>query len=70
MKNPEVIMPDALPRDPFIVQHTALEAAGIALKVVNSVPPPLKTLADQVIRSASSVPAHHAARSRATAPSS
>ena len=58
MKNPEVIMPDALPRDPFIVQSTALEAAGIALSVVRRVPAPLKSLADQVVRAASSVPAN------------
>ena len=58
MKNPEVIMPDALPKDPFIVQSTALEAAGIALRVVSRVPAPLKSLADQVVRAASSVPAN------------
>jgi len=58
MKNPEVIMPDALPKQPFIVQHTALEAAGAALKFVSRVPAPFKTLADQVVRSASSVPAN------------
>jgi len=58
MKNPEVIMPNALPRDPFIVQHTALEAAGAALEAVRQVPAPLKSLADQVVRSASSVPAN------------
>jgi len=51
-------MPDALPTQPFIVQHTALEAAGMALSLVGRVPAPLKTLADQVVRSASSVPAN------------
>ena len=40
-------MPDALPKDPFIVQSKALEAAGIALKVVNSVPAPLKSIAEE-----------------------
>jgi len=58
MKNPEVIMHSAHPRDPFIVQQTALEAAGIALRVARRVPAPLKSLADQVIRSATSVPAN------------
>jgi four helix bundle protein len=58
MKNPEVIMPDALPQQPFIVQSRAVEAAGIALRVVNRVPTPFKSLADQVLRSASSVPAN------------
>jgi len=51
-------MSDALPKQPFIVQHTALEAAGAALKVVSRVPAPLKSLADQVVRAASSVPAN------------
>ncbi len=36
----------------------ALEAAGIAIKLVMRVPAPLKPIADQVIRSASSVPAN------------
>jgi len=58
MKNPEMIMPNALPKQPFIVQHMALEAAGLALSLVRQIPAPLKSLADQVIRSASSVPAN------------
>ena len=42
-----------------LVAHTkALEAAGIAIKLVMRVPAPLKSIADQVIRSASSVPAN------------
>ena len=36
----------------------ALEAAGNAVKLVMRVPAPLKSIADQVIRSASSVPAN------------
>ena len=36
----------------------ALEAAGIAIKLVMRVPAPLRSIADQVIRSASSVPAN------------
>ena len=42
-----------------LVAHTkALEAAGIAIKLVSRVPAPLKSIADQLIRSASSVPAN------------
>jgi len=58
MKNPEVIMPYTLPRGPFIVQSTALEAAGMALSIIRQVPAPLRSLADQVVRSATSVPAN------------
>jgi hypothetical protein len=36
----------------------ALEAAGTAIKLVMRVPAPMKPVADQVIRSASSVPAN------------
>ena len=46
-------------RDTDLIAHTkALEAAGIAIKLVTRVPAPLKSIADQLIRSASSVPAH------------
>ncbi len=42
-----------------LIAHTiALEAAGIAIKLVMRVPAPLKPIADQVIRSATSVPAN------------
>ena len=42
-----------------LIAHTkALEAAGITIKLVMRVPAPLKSIADQVIRSASSVPAN------------
>ena len=51
-------MLDALPNSNLIVHRKALEAAGIALALVVRVPAPLKSLADQVIRSASSVPAN------------
>ncbi len=45
--------------NPNLIAHTiALEAAGIAIKLVMRVPAPLKPIADQVIRSASSVPAN------------
>ena len=51
-------MLDALPDNTLIAHNKALEAAGIALALVLRVPAPLKSLADQVIRSASSVPAN------------
>ena len=58
MNDPEVTMLDALPNSNFIAYRKALEAAAIALALVERVPAPLKSLADQVIRSASSVPAN------------
>jgi len=51
-------MHDALPETNLIAHRKALEAAGIAIALVIRVPTPLKSLADQVIRSASSVPAN------------
>ncbi len=44
--------------DTLIAHSKALEAAGIAIALVMRVPAPLKSIADQVIRSASSVPAN------------
>ena len=42
-----------------LIAHTkALDAAGIAIKLVMRVPAPLNSIANQVIRSASSVPAN------------
>ena len=58
MNDPEVIMLDALRQSTLIAHRKSLEAAGIALALVVRVPAPLKSLADQVIRSASSVPAN------------
>ncbi len=58
MNNQEVIMRNALPTTGLIAHHKALKAAGIAISLVLRVPAPLKSLADQVIRSASSVPAN------------
>ena len=49
---------DALPGSDLIVYGKAIEAAGQAISIVRRVPAPLKSLADQVIRSASSVPAN------------
>ena len=47
-----------LPTTGLIAHRKALEAAGIAISLVMRVPAPLKCLADQVIQSASSVPAN------------
>jgi len=58
MKDPEVTMNNALPNSNLIATRKALEAAGEAIALVRRVPAPLKSLADQVIRSASSVPAN------------
>jgi len=58
MNDPEVIMLDALPNSTLIAHRKALEAAGIAINLVVRAPAPFKCLADQVIRSASSVPAN------------
>ena len=53
MNDPEVTMSNAA-TNPNLIAHTiALEAAGIAIKLVMRVPAPLKPIADQVIRSAS-----------------
>ena len=46
------------PHTGLIAHRKALEAAGIAINLVLRVPAPLKSIADQVIRSASSVPAN------------
>jgi four helix bundle protein len=49
-------MNDALPNSNLIVQHKAVEAAAMAIRLVMRFPAPLKPIADQVVRSASSVP--------------
>jgi len=58
MNDPEVTMSSALTDTNLIAHKKALEAAGIAITLVMRVPAPLKSIADQVIRSASSVPAN------------
>ena len=58
MNNPEVTMHDPVPSTGLDVHRKAVEAAGIAISLVMRVPAPLKPIADQVIRSASSVPAN------------
>ena len=58
MNDPEVTMSNAAENTNLVAHSKALEAAGIAIKLVMRVPAPLKSIADQVIRSASSVPAN------------
>jgi four helix bundle protein len=58
MNDPEVTMSNASKTTNLVAYTTALEAAGIAIKLVSRVPAPLKSIADQLIRSASSVPAN------------
>ena len=58
MNDTEVTMLNALPENTLVAHSKALEAAGIAISLVIRVPAPLKSIADQVIRSASSVPAN------------
>ena len=58
MNDPEVTMSNAAPETKLVAHEKAVEAAGIAIALVMRVPAPLKSIADQVIRSASSVPAN------------
>jgi len=58
MNDPEVNMLDALGNPGLIAHRKALNAAGTAIKLVMRLPGPLKPITDQVIRSASSVPAN------------
>jgi four helix bundle protein len=58
MNDPEVTMSSALTQINLVAHEKALEAAGIAIMLVMRVPAPLKSIADQVIRSASSVAAN------------
>ena len=51
-------MLDARTTTDLVAHSKALEAAGTAIRLVMRVPAPLKSIADQVIRSASSVPAN------------
>jgi four helix bundle protein len=58
MNDPEVTMSDARTTTDLIAHSKALQAAGAAISLVMRVPAPLKSIADQLIRSASSVPAN------------
>jgi len=58
MNDQKVTMSYELPATNLIAYDKALSAAGSAIGLVKRVPAPLKSLADQVIRSAASVPAN------------
>ncbi len=58
MNNPEVTMHEKQQPTRFDVLEKATTAAGITISLVMRVPAPLKPIADQVIHSASSVPAN------------
>ena len=58
MNTQEVTMHETRPSTKLIAHSKALDAAGIAISLVLKVPAPLKNIADQVIRSASSVAAN------------
>ena len=58
MNDPEVTMSNALSNTNLIAHEKDLEAAGAAISLVMGVPAPMKSIADQAIRSASSVPAN------------
>jgi four helix bundle protein len=58
MNDPVVTMQNAIDKPGLAAHSLALEAAGVAIKLVMRLPAPLKPIADQVIRSASSVPAN------------
>ena len=51
-------MNNALPKSNLIATEKAIVAAAAAISLVKRVPAPLKSIADQVVRSASSVPAN------------
>jgi len=58
MNEPEVTMSNPLTNTNLVAHEKALEAAGTAITLVMRVPALMKSIADQVIRSASSVPAN------------
>ena len=58
MNNQEVTMRDAQATNQLQAHDKAIEAAGISISLVSRVPTQLRSLADQVVRSASSVPAN------------
>ena len=58
MNNPEVTMHERQLETGFDALNKATTAAGLAISLAMRVPAPLKPIADQIIRSASSVPAN------------
>jgi four helix bundle protein len=58
MNHPEVTMANARTKTDLVAHEKALKAAGLAITLVMRVPAPLRSIADQTIRSANSVPAN------------
>ncbi len=58
MTTPRTTRPPSTPPTTLTAHELALEAAGTAVALALGLPAPLKTVADQLIRSASSVPAN------------
>jgi len=58
MNDPEVAMHDASPSFDLAAHSKALAAASLAIRLVMRVPAPLKSIAEQAIRAAASVPAN------------
>jgi four helix bundle protein len=58
MNESEVIMRDAKHASELIAHTKAIDAASRAILLVANLPSPLRSLADQTVRSASSVPAN------------
>ena len=58
MNDPEVTMNNEPPKSNLLVTEKAIKAAAEAISLARRVPAFLKSIADQVIRSASSVPAN------------
>ena len=58
MNSQEVTMNNESPNSHLIATEKAIQAAADAIALARRVPAPLKSIADQVIRSASSVPAN------------
>jgi four helix bundle protein len=58
MNDSEVTMSNALTNTKLVAHEKALEAAGDAVTLAMRVPAPLKSIADQAIRSANSVAAN------------
>ena len=58
MNDPEVTVPAATREGNLVAYSKALEAAGLALSLVKTVPSPFRSLGDQLVRAAASVPAN------------
>jgi four helix bundle protein len=58
MNAPEVTMPSPHTSHQLIAHSKALDAAGLAIKLAIRVPAPLRSIADQAVRAATSVPAN------------